>query len=107
MGDLFAELSESVVWNIVFVMYGGSLFFAITERSEMGLYNAPMFMYWFGFCIGMRFANLFGMIILHGTRSGSFFCFIFFPIELVLWFFFSRVIKPHSFICLHIFCHFC
>ena len=43
-----------------FVMYGSSVFFsvfAITERSEMGLYNVPMFMSLFGFGIGMMFAS--------------------------------------------------
>ena len=41
-----------------FVMYGSSVFssvFAITERSEMGLYDVPMFMSLFGF--GMMFAS--------------------------------------------------
>ena len=33
------------------VMYGSS--FAITERSEMGLYDMPMFISLFGFGIGM------------------------------------------------------
>ena len=39
-------------------MYGSSVFssvFAITERSEMALYDVPMFM--FGFGIGMIFAS--------------------------------------------------
>ena len=43
-----------------FVMYGSSVFFsvfAITERSEMGLYYVPMFMSLFGFGIGMMFAS--------------------------------------------------
>ena len=31
--------------------------FAITERSEMGLYDVPMFMSLFGFGIGMMFAS--------------------------------------------------
>ena len=42
------------------VMYGSSIFsriFAITERSEMGLYDVPMFMSLFGFGIGMMFAS--------------------------------------------------
>ena len=45
---------------MLFVMYGSSVFssvFAITERSEMGLYNVPMFMSLFGFGIGMMFAS--------------------------------------------------
>ena len=36
--------------EMLFVMYGSSVFssvFAITERSEMGLYDVPMFMSWF------------------------------------------------------------
>ena len=46
--------------GMLFVMYGSSVFssiFAITERSEMGLYNVPMFMSLFGFGIGMMFAS--------------------------------------------------
>ena len=37
--------------GILFVMYGSSVFsivFAITEGSEMGLYDVPMFMSLFG-----------------------------------------------------------
>ena len=44
--------------GMLFVMYGSSVFssvFAITERSEMGLYDVPMFMTLFGFGIGMMF----------------------------------------------------
>ena len=44
----------------LFVMYGSSVFssvFAITERSEMGLYDVPMFMSLFCFGIGMMFAS--------------------------------------------------
>ena len=44
----------------MFVMYGSSVFssvFAITERSEMDLYDVPMFMSLFGFGIGMMFAS--------------------------------------------------
>ena len=40
------------------VMYGSSVFssvFAITERSEMGLYSVPIFMSLFGFGIGIMF----------------------------------------------------
>ena len=43
--------------GMLFVMYGSSVFsivFAITERSEMGLF---MFMSLFGFGIGMMFAS--------------------------------------------------
>ena len=46
---------------MLFVMYGSSVFssvFAITERSEMGLYDVPMFMSLFGFGIGMMFASV-------------------------------------------------
>ena len=46
--------------GMLFVMYGSSVFsigFAITERSEMGLYDVPMFMFLFGFGIGMMFAS--------------------------------------------------
>ena len=35
---------------MLFVMYGSSALssvFAVTERSEMGLYDVPMFMSWF------------------------------------------------------------
>ena len=42
------------------MMYGSSVFssvFAITERSEMGLYGVPMFMSLFGFGIEMMFAS--------------------------------------------------
>ena len=45
---------------MLFVMYGSSVFssvFAITERSEMGLYDVPMLMSLFGFEIGMMFAT--------------------------------------------------
>ena len=45
---------------MLFVIYGSSVFssvFTITERSEMGLYDVPMFMSLFGFEIGMMFAS--------------------------------------------------
>ena len=45
---------------MLFVMYGSSVFssgFAFTERSEMGLYDVPMFMSLFGFGTGMMFAS--------------------------------------------------
>ena len=45
------------MWWMLSVMYGSSVFsrlFAITERSEMGLYDEPMFMSQFGF--GIMFA---------------------------------------------------
>ena len=47
--------------GMLFAMYGSSgfsSFFAITERSEMGLYDVPLFMSLFGFGIGMMFASL-------------------------------------------------
>ena len=46
--------------GMLFVMYGSSVFgvFAITERSEMGLYNVHMFMSLFGFGIGMMFSSV-------------------------------------------------
>ena len=46
--------------GMLFVMYGSSVFssmFAITERSEMGLYDVTMFMCLFGFGIGVMFAS--------------------------------------------------
>ena len=46
--------------GMLFVMYGSSVFpsvFAITERSEMGLYDVPMFISLFGSGIGMMFAS--------------------------------------------------
>ena len=33
------------------------VFFSITERREMALYDVPMFMSLFGFGIGMMFAS--------------------------------------------------
>ena len=46
--------------GILFVMYESSVFssvFAITERSEMSLYDVPMCMSLFGFGIGIMFAS--------------------------------------------------
>ena len=46
--------------GMLFVVYGSSVFsnvFAITERSEMCLYDVPMFMSLFGFGIGMMFPS--------------------------------------------------
>ena len=46
-----------VMCGMLFVMYGSSVFSSIfpsTERSEMGLYDVPMFMSLFGFGICMR-----------------------------------------------------
>ena len=45
--------------GILFVMYGGSVFFsvfAITERSVIDLYDVHMFMPLFGFGSGVMFA---------------------------------------------------
>ena len=55
----FEAMLREDVW-MLFVMYGSSVFssvFAITRRSEMGLYDVPMFMFLFGFGIGMMFAS--------------------------------------------------
>ena len=45
--------------GMLFVVYGSSVFSSIfiTERSEMGLYDVPMFMSLFGFGIRMMFAS--------------------------------------------------
>ena len=46
--------------GMLFVMYGSSVFssvFAITDRSEVGLYDVSVFMSLFGFGIGMMFAS--------------------------------------------------
>ena len=46
--------------GMLFVIYGSSVFssvFGINERSEMGLYDVPMFISLFGFGIGMMFAS--------------------------------------------------
>ena len=46
--------------GMLFVVYGSSVFssvFAITERSEMGLYYVNMFMSLFGFGIPIMFAS--------------------------------------------------
>ena len=51
---------EPMLCGILFVMYGCTVFssvFAITERSEVGLYDLPMFMSLLGFKIGMMFAS--------------------------------------------------
>ena len=45
---------------MLFVMYASSVFssvFAITERSEMGLYDVPMCMSLIGFGIRVMFAS--------------------------------------------------
>ena len=55
---LLKSCCVEICW-ILLVMYGSSVFscgFAITKRSEMGLYAVPMFMALFGF--GMMFASL-------------------------------------------------
>ena len=46
--------------GMLFVMYGSSVFssvFAITERSEMGLCDVPIYMSLFDFGIGMMLAS--------------------------------------------------
>ena len=43
------------------MMYGSSVFssvLAITEGSEMGLYDVPMFMSMFDFGIGLMFSSI-------------------------------------------------
>ena len=55
--------------GMLFVNYGSCVFssvFAITERSEVGLYDVPMFMSLFDFRIGMMFASFHvgGMMLL-------------------------------------------
>ena len=55
--------------GMLFVMYGSSVFssvFAITEKSEMGLYDVPMFMSFFGFGIGMM---IFLMLYMSAVES--------------------------------------
>ena len=45
---------------MLFVMYGSSVFFSvfvIIERSEMGMYDVPMFMSLFDLGIGIMFAG--------------------------------------------------
>ena len=52
--------SGSSLHVMLFVMYGSSVFssvFVINERSEMDLYDVPMFMSLFDFGIGMMFAS--------------------------------------------------
>ena len=49
------------ICGMLFVIYGSSVsssVFAITERSEMGMYDVPMFMSLFGFGIYMMFASV-------------------------------------------------
>ena len=60
------------ICGMLYVMYGNSVFssvFAITERSEMGLYDVPMLMCLFGFGMGMMFAN-FHVCCLHMSDMG-------------------------------------
>ena len=44
-------------WDVVCDVVSSPVFFGITERSEMGLYDVPMFMSLFGFAIGMMFSS--------------------------------------------------
>ena len=51
---------EAMLCGMLFVVYGSSVVssvFAITDRSEMGLHDVPMFMSLFGFGIGMMVAS--------------------------------------------------
>ena len=62
-----------VIRGVLFVMYGRIVFssvFAVTERSEMGLYEVPKFMSLFGFGIGMMFASFHtcGMMLLFSAK---------------------------------------
>ena len=60
------------ICRILFVMYGSSVFssvFSITERSEMGLYDVPMFISLFGFGIGMTFIGFHVGEICESKRS--------------------------------------
>ena len=55
---LFLKTCCVEMCGMLFVMYGSNVFsivFSITERSEMGLYDVPMFMSLFGFGIGMMY----------------------------------------------------
>ena len=57
---LFLEPCCVEMCGMLFVMYGSSVFssvFAITEKSEMGLYDVHMFMSLLGFRIGIMFAS--------------------------------------------------
>ena len=54
------KLCYVAMCGMLFVMYISSVFssvYAMTERSEMGLYDVPMFMSLFGFGIGKMFAS--------------------------------------------------
>ena len=51
----FEAMLRGDVWDVVCDVFSST--FAITERSEMGLYDVPMFMSLFGFGIGMMFAS--------------------------------------------------
>ena len=51
---------EAILCGILFMMYGNnflSTVFDITERSQMGLYDVPMFMSLLCFGIGIMFAS--------------------------------------------------
>ena len=57
---LLLKLCCAEICGILIVMYDSSVFssvLAITERSETGLYDVPMFMSLFGFGIDMMFAS--------------------------------------------------
>ena len=50
---------HAMLCGMLSVMYGGSVFSSVfaSLRSEMGLYDVPMFMSLFSFGIGMMFAS--------------------------------------------------
>ena len=52
---------ECLFETVLFVMYGRRFFYrvlAITERSEVGLYEVPMFLSSLGLSMGIMFANI-------------------------------------------------
>ena len=58
---LFPQCVSTVIIVNIIIISSSSVFssvFAITKRSEMGLYDVPMFMSLFDFGIGMMFASI-------------------------------------------------
>ena len=55
ISSFYSPFSDKV--GILFVVYGNNVFSNVFERSEMGLYDVPMFMSLLGFGVGMVFAN--------------------------------------------------
>ena len=55
----FEAMLHGDVWDVVCDVHEWCLLqcFAITERSKMGLCDVSMFMYLYGFGIGMMFAS--------------------------------------------------